>query len=135
MAVQSRWLVQGQVIITDLVGDLSLEDIQTGSQQVVDLLNESELDKVHIIGNQTEMGSIPISLKLFTEAAGFMRHPKLDWFMMYPSENQFARFMASMTSNLAGINHRQVATLEEALTVLTRLDPNLPTVEEMLALV
>jgi len=133
MTVKSRWLVTGRVIYAELIGDLTIEDIQAGSQGVIDLLDESEFDDVHIIGDQTEMGNIPVSLKLFNDAAGFIRHEKISWFMMFPSENQFAKFMASMIANITRVQHRQCATLEECLTVLKRMDDTLPSVDVMLA--
>jgi len=133
MPVQSRWLVEGQVIYTELVGDLTLEDIQAGSQGVIDLLEASNLDTVHLVGDQSKMGDIPVSLKLFNDAAEFMRHDKMGWFMMYPSENKFAKFIASMISSLTKVQHRQCVSLEECLTTLKRMDDTLPSVDEMIA--
>ena len=132
MPVESRWLVPGKIIHTDLVGDLTIDDIRAGSKGVIALLDESDHRMVHIIGNESRMGSMPKSLNLFTEAVEFMRHPRLGWFLMYPSTNHFAKFMGTMISSITRVNHQQFGTLKECLEMLARIDPTLPPVEEML---
>lgn len=134
MAVESHWLVPGKIIHTDLIGDLSINDIKTGSQSVIDLLESSEYDTIHIIGNESQMGKIPVSLRLFSEAADFMRHPKVGWLMLYPSDNQFTKFMGSIISSMTGVSHGQYPTITECLVSLSRIDPSLPPIEEMIAL-
>ena len=64
MPVESRWLVPGKIIHTDLVGDLTIDDIRAGSKGVIALLDESDHRMVHIIGNESRMGSMPKSLNL-----------------------------------------------------------------------
>lgn len=134
MAIENRWLISGRIIHMDLIGDLTVGNIKAGSQSVIDLLESSEYDTIHIIGNDSQMGKIPVSLRLFSEAADFMRHPKLGWFILYPSDNQFTKFMGIIMSSMTNVNHCQYPTLVDCLGSLARIDPSLPSLEEMIAL-
>lgn len=133
MPVINRWLVPGKVIYADLIGDLSLESLKEGSDSIISMYNESEFDRIHILSNQAEMGSIPVSLKLFNDATPFVRDKRLGWLIMFPEGNQFAKFMATMVTSLAKIDYRHTNSLEEALNLLSRMDQTLPSVEEMMA--
>ena len=135
MPVISRWLVPGKVIYTDLVGDLTLEDLKAGSDGVISLYDESEFDQIHVIANQAKLGNIPVSLKLFNEATPFVRDKRLGWFIMYPEGTQFAKFMASMVTSLAKIDYRPTDSLENALSLIKRMDDSLPDVDEMMTVI
>ncbi len=73
-------------------------------------------------------------MKAMNDAVDWVRHPKIGWFLMYPSENPFSKFILAVIVNLAGIQHRQFGTLEQCLELLIQMDPILPTVDEMMAL-
>lgn len=131
MGIHIRWLITGKVIHADLQGSLSIEELQEGSQIANNMIEESESPLIHILTNESQLESLPVSVKAFNEAVAFTRHSRLGWLIMYGTDNRFAKFMSSIVSGISRVRHRRFVTLEDALKFLAHVDTSLPSVEEM----
>lgn len=136
MSIESRWLIKDKVIYSEHVGGLTLESVKAGSHQIIEMFDSSSSEKIHVIANQErlEISKLPNSLQVFKEVTQFIYHPKMDWFLLYPSENQFVKFATTVLTSMAGIHCRQFNKLEECIVSLTRVDPTLPPIEEIIEL-
>ena len=132
MGIEMQWYVPQKIVHGDIIGDISLEDIQNSSRELQEMFAQSDSPLVHVLSNESQVGSLPISLNMLSEAADFMRHPQMGWMITYGTDNRMAKFMLSMISGIARVRHRRFATLEESLEFLVSVDTTLPTIEQML---
>lgn len=132
MGFEIKWYLQKKIIHADIIGKVSIDDVKLGSQTAIDMFNQSNAPLVHVLANESNLESLPISLNAFSEAATFMRHPQIGWLIMYGTDNRMSKFMSSMLSGIAKVRHRRFETLEQSLEFLTTVDTSLPPIEEML---
>ena len=128
----THWFVKNKIIITNFVGDVTLDELKTNGMQVSQMLNQSDAPLVHLLTNETDLISLPISIKQLSESSPFMQHPQLGWVIMYGNEDRLAKFKAAIVTSIAKTRHRRFLTLEESLEFLVAMDKSLPTIEEML---
>ena len=133
MKSTTRWLVENKIIITDFVGDVTLDELKSNAMMVAKLLDESTSPLVHLLTNETDLISLPISIKQLSESSPFMEHPRMGWMIMYGNEDRLSKFKAAIVTGITKTRHRRFLTLEESLEFLVSVDKSLPTVEEMLA--
>ncbi len=128
----TRWFVENKIIITDFIGDISLDDLKSSGMQVMQLLEQSDSPLVHLITNETDLLSLPSSIKEMSESSPFMKHPQMGWMIMYGSEDRLAKFKAAIVTGIVQTRHRRFLTLQESLEFLVAMDKSLPAVEEMM---
>lgn len=85
MGFDIRWLVEGKVIYANLTGKIIVDDIRDNSKVAITMFESSDSPLVHVLVNEADLESLPISLKLFSDAADFLRHPQIGWMMEYQS--------------------------------------------------
>lgn len=134
MGFDIEWFVHGRIIKANISGDIAIEDLKNGSDIALKMFEESDAPLVHVITNETDVGSLPVSLQLFSEAVEFMRHPRMGWMLMYPTANQLSKFLSGMVAGIAKVRYRRFESIEESLQFLVSVDTTLPSIEEMLGL-
>ena len=132
MEMQMDWLLENKVAKFNVQGDATVEDLRHVSETIEEFINQSDAPLVHILHDERGLGTLPISLKVLTESLGFLKHPRLGWFIIYGNNDRIKKFLSSMVMGMAKIRHRNFETLEEALNFLVTVDSTLPSPEEML---
>lgn len=132
MGIDIQWFVYGRIIRANISGDITIEDLENGSNTTIALIEESDAPLVHIVTDETDMGSLPTSLKLYSDAVEFMGHDRMGWLLMYPSTNSMSKFLSSTVAGIAKARYRRFESLEESLRFLVSIDTTLPSIEEML---
>ena len=128
----TRWFVKNKIIITDFIGDISLDDLKESGMKVMELLEQSDSPLVHLLTNETYLLSLPSSIKEISESSPFMQHPQMGWMIMYGSEDRLAKFKAAIVTGIVKTRHRRFLTLSESLDFLVAMDKSLPSIEEMI---
>lgn len=132
MQLNTDWLVKNKIIHLSIQGDPITDDLKLVSSTINDFINKSDALFVHILIDQSKLGSMPISLNILTKALEFFKHPRLGWFIIYGNDDQIKKFISSMLTSITKARHRRFGTLEESLQFLVLMDTTLPTVQDML---
>lgn len=134
MPIEVKWFVEGKVIQAVGVGDISLDDITYSSNAIIDLINSSDSPLVHLVLSEENMESLPLSLRAFSEAAKFLHHERLGWFLIYGNMDRakHIKFLDTMVIQIAQVRHRRFTTWAECLEFLLFVDSALPNIEDML---
>jgi len=132
MEFQIDWLVKNKVVQFNIQGDVTVEDLSDVSDRIQGLINESDAPLVHVLHDEQGMGTMPISLQVLTDALGFLKNPRLGWFIIYGNDDRIKKFISAMVMSVAKVRHRNFKTREETLNFLVSMDTTLPKVEEML---
>jgi hypothetical protein len=132
MQLQIDWLLENKVVQFNIRGDVTLEDLSQVSEAIEDFINQSDAPLIHVLHDERGMGSIPSSLKVLTESLGFLKHPRLGWFIIYGNNDRIKKFLSSMVMGIAKIRHRNFETLEESLDFLVTVDSTLPSIQNIL---
>ena len=124
MGLTVEWYVPQRICIIHAEGDLTVEDLETGSNRVIELI-QSGIAPVHCIADARKVTSPPKNLREIIKAARLFREPNLGW-MMGLIDNSFIKFAASVVSQMSGVNYRVFSNPHDLITILKRIDPTLP---------
>lgn len=125
MRNEINWLVKDKVVLIKVNGDVTVERVQDTSAQVIELLELTPSNAVHIMVDETNQGRMIRSLKLFSSAGEFIKHPKVKWLVVFGNEDPIANFLAATLAGLARVQYRRVATLDEARDFVEKVDLSL----------
>jgi len=125
MPYELTWIVDKRVIYFRSRGLVSVDEIKKATQEIRVML-DTGIPLVYLLTDARAVEKV--SLRLRDIASIFRSHsssPKLGW-SVYVSPKPLVRLVASITSQLARIQHREYATIEEALAFLRGVDATLP---------
>lgn len=131
MGYEITWYEQGRVAHVKVYGEFSLEEMHRSSQEIVADYLEKGQPPVHLLVDLLEMEKYPTQLNQVREANKIvMTHLAMGRLVIIGNMNPVVKFLASVVAQFSRIEHRIVATPEEAMEVLRRLDLSLmPTVD------
>lgn len=132
MIADIHWLIENKVILANPQGSPQVDELSLASETLQAFIDESDAPLVHILIDESRLKSMPVSLKILTDAFGFLKHPRLGWFIIYGNDDRMKKFISSMLTGMTKVRHRRFDTLEESLQFLVDVDTTLPTVQEML---
>ncbi len=124
MPAHISWYQADRVILAQLEGDQSIEDISQVNTTITEMLRVGK-PRVHIIVDTSKMGSIPLKLSQLAAVNAYLREPNLGTIVTIGMDNILIRFLASMVSQIAHIELKTVTTLDEGVDVLRRIDQSL----------
>lgn len=131
MTFEISWFVENRIIFAKASGKMTVEELRVASDKVVKMLEASDASLVHILSDESDLESFPISVKALNEVVGFMRHPKMGWMLLYPSDNNISKSLSNILAGVTKMWIRRFASQQEALEFLVLVDSTLPTVDEM----
>lgn len=134
MIINTRWLVENRVIHCSIEGALNVEQLRAGSQQLVQKLEQSNKQPVHIFFDLSLVQSIPLQMGLIGEAVRpFMTHPNTGWIIAFGTQNGMIRMISSIVSQTFRARFRFYPQRDEAIHMLQSLDTTLPDLNVLLA--
>jgi hypothetical protein len=131
MSHEISWLIPNKVINLHVIGDISLESLATFSQDIIQHIEASDAPLVHLLADERDMGGFPSQIKRVLDAAAFLRHPRLGWFVIYGTDNKVLKFISYMVAQVTQIRHRRFVTQAEAFAFLQAVDTTLPNLSEV----
>jgi hypothetical protein len=123
MPQNSSWLIEKQVIIAYVIGDITVEEMQAADGEVAARLSEGE-PPVHILADIKEMGRFPFDLIGLRKTTNYLKHPNLGHIAVYGASRMASSF-AQMLMSLAGVKTRFVRDYTDALNYLAQHDPRI----------
>jgi hypothetical protein len=124
MAVEISWHIEKRMILVDVDGNLSIEELEQMSKDIETLLDEGEAP-VHIIFDLSHASPRPVKASEISKASQFLKHPKLGLHSMI-SSNRLINFLGIVVHNMMGSSQAYVTNkLEDAVERLKRLDTSI----------
>ena len=131
MSYEIGWLVEEKVIELHVSGDIASEILFAASRDIIVLMDSSTAPLVHLIVNETDMGNFPKQIKNVMDAAEFINHPKMGWFLIYGNDSPFLNFLSPMVARVARLRHRRFQNGADAYNFLFSVDATLPQIERV----
>ena len=125
MPITADWYLEGRVILSRNIGDVTVDDMMSVDQPIVDLIEQRAATLAHIIVDCSEMTHAPRRVKTFTETH-WPKHDGLGWTVVVALENRLLEFVAGTAAKVLRMRVRFVRTMAEATTFLNYVDANLP---------
>lgn len=123
MPQQTVWYQPNRVIYQRYNGNLTAEDLSHANVNIRQLLQHGQ-PPIHLIVDALNVTQIPLNLKTIQESSNLSHDPNLGW-MVVAVNNPLFRFFTSALSQIARAHFCIVASREEALATLMRLDGTL----------
>ncbi len=74
MPFDINWFVENRIIFAKAVSTMTIEELSVASNKVIKMIEERDAPLVHILSDESDLDSFPISVKALREVVGFMRH-------------------------------------------------------------
>jgi hypothetical protein len=123
MAYQLSWYRDNKILLGTFNGVLTPDDLLDVNTIGTDMLRQGN-PPVHDIIDALALEKVPFDLKLLKKSMQLFKEPNLGWVIVIAQNPLFA-FFGSILSQAAGKNVRVVATWDEALAILARVDSSL----------
>ena len=121
-----EWLLSERVILVNLEGDLTIDDLEDFSNDIVSLLEEGQ-SPVHIMISDANVGKIPVQLNQVQKKLGFIRHPALGWLVAVGEVNPLINYIVPTIMKIAGVSYARRHSQEDALRLIYHHDPTVAT--------
>lgn len=127
-----HWLLDSKIILAQPTGDTTPAELKRVSDTFRAFIDKSDAPLVHILIDESQLKSMPISIKLVTDIVDVFRHPRLGWFILYGSDDQVKKFVSTMVTKVSRVRHRRFDTMDDCLNFLTMVDSSLPAIEDIM---
>lgn len=117
------WLIEKQIVIVYVTGDVALEGMQVADTEITAYLDAGE-PPVHMLADIKEMGRFPLDLIGLRKTTSYLKHPNLGHIAIYGA-SRMANSFAQMLLSLAGVKARFVRDYTDALNYLAQHDPRI----------
>ena len=118
MTIRYGWLIENQVILTQMEGLISPAEFRQWADKLNPFYNQIPFSRLHIIIDGTGLQKIP-SIK---EMLNIPVHEKRGWILIVGLSDRLLQFLTSMVVQLTHTELKFVTTVEEAVEVLQRVD-------------
>lgn len=130
MAYEVSWHLQDRVVFAKISGDFSLDDLHDSSSAISNDFLEVGAEPVHLICDVSGITRFPTQIMAIKQNTDlYLKHRKMGWLVMIGFNNPLAKFLANTISQTGRINFQQANSLEEAYTLLRRVDLTLRDLE------
>ncbi len=119
-----KWLVPQQIIVVIFDKMMTIAETQEYDTRVVEMLEASQFEQVHIIADVTQVEQFPNLAQ--ANQLKMMQHKNLGWVVGLGVKNPLVKVVGLLLSKLFGNRLQWCSTREEALAFLHRLDNTLP---------
>ncbi|GEM_PF-2404494 len=122
MPIDTSWLLEDRVMLIEMSGDLSLDDMRQGTLYSLDALNKTN-HQIHQIIDLSQVKSLPNNIAEFAKIAQpANEHEMMGWVIVYGVQNKLIKFIATMTGHISKTQLKIVDSQAEAIDVLKRIE-------------
>lgn len=130
--IKFHWLVENQIVLMMVEGDITLESLSSGLEELRTYLDSSEAIFVHVLLDDQQVGAVPPSLlQLRQVAVEMLSDTKIGWVLSVRKNKPIVDFFASILTQIMKIRYRRMETMHEALAFLQDQDATLPDLSTM----
>jgi len=124
MPVEVSWYQENRVILVQVQGDASLEEVSAADEQIISRIQQGSQTTplVHVIADVRAMTKFPTNLVEVRGTQTYLKEPGLGWVMVV-GMSPIVRFIASMITQISQVRFRMMPTFEEAVRFLISRDP------------
>ena len=116
------WLVENRVIHIDVTGEYEIETVRRVVAEVK-ALADAGTPPLHVVWDMMGVTNMTRDLRDPINEMGVVRyHPKLSWIIII-TDNVMIRFAGQIVSTFLGAHYRAVASFDEAIDTICRVDP------------
>jgi hypothetical protein len=131
-SVLVRWLVPNRVIYVEAAGAVDARVSQWIGSEIVSLIHSCSTARVHLLGDVR--GVTSLSPNLNVRGSSVLTHPRRGYYVTVgATQNRALARLLVIVMNLIGLQYRDYATFEDALTFLSQSDPSLPDLSDYLS--
>ena len=120
---QIKWLKRSRIILAYSEGSQDIEEVRLNNQEIKALLDAGRAP-VHLVFQAVDLKSSPTNIQELKNSLDFLRHPNLGWIISVGT-NPVLNFVSTVITKIFKINLRQAESLQDALSVLEKLDGSL----------
>lgn len=131
MSVHVDWLIENQIILIRSFGDLTLENFSDDGLKVVEMLDSSPSESIHVVGDETHLGSVPNDPLSIVRNTPWLKHAKLRWTIAFGKSDRIMKIVTNIGAQLVQMRYRRVDTFPDVVAFLTNIDESLPPAEEI----
>lgn len=125
MEYKLEWKIPKRVLLAEVSGDVTLEDLRIFNADVVHHLDDG-IGPVHLISMGENIRHVPTNLMQIRSIINYIHHPDIGWtIVVKPKTNRLTEFMLSVTAKATGMQLEQVKNLGHGIEVLKKLDESL----------
>ncbi len=121
MPIQNSWYIEGRVLLTELIGDVTVDEMVISSQQGTAII-ESGTAPVYNLVDVTRLGHFPLKLNDLRQVFSQGTSEKLEWVFLIGLQNVVVKFLATTFVQLMKRNYLLVNTVEDALQAIDKLE-------------
>jgi len=126
MPYRLSWYQKNRIVLAVMTGVYTVEEMQARNQELIDQYLERGQAPIHLISDARDMRQFPTSMiKVQQINESWLRHPNLGWTVIVGNGNILLNFLAAAITKAMGVKHRTVATHEEAIETLKKMDTTL----------
>lgn len=123
MSISCEWAIEGHVVRLLWEGDISKEDVQHLDQELILLMDQHKSELVHIISDNTRIGSEP-NPKFYLQQS-FLKHPHLGWWISLRNADT-SQLNLNLVGQILKIRYRIFLSEDEAWAFLHEADASIP---------
>lgn len=123
MAYNVSWHLEGRIVHFLLTGNLTIEELAAGSNEIEQLFDEGTAP-IHMISEVRDLGRYPMQIFQLKEAIRFVSRPELGWTVVVGLKGP-AAVIANVFSKIARTRQQLFDTIEEAVAFLKEQDASL----------
>jgi hypothetical protein len=130
MIDRCQWIIDGRVLFVDHSGDMTLENMKSSIDAVVENLNQVNSGKrVHILSYSQGMQVDRTLLNLPALNAiskQYLNHPNLGWtFSIGADVNPLLNSLGRIITQVGNVNFRPFSSVDAAMAFIYELEPDL----------
>jgi hypothetical protein len=123
------WLLENKIILIVGSGIFTIQDAIGNTNAAAELAEQAAASGpviVHAISNMLDVIKQPSIAEQFSIRNQLKIAPNRGWIIIVSKPNSLVRLITNMTIQLFNLRFRMVASMEEAVSTLQKLDPTLP---------
>jgi hypothetical protein len=124
MPAENSWIIEDRVMLTRLIGHITIEDMIANAQQGT-IMIESGVAPVYSLVDASLIEQFPLKLNEMKSLTEQGSSDKLGWIIIYGIPNRVLAFLATTFVQVIGKNYKVVATREDALEFIRNREGNL----------
>ncbi len=122
MPYQLEWRVPDRVIAIRVTDELALNEIETGSRELIPLL-DAGIAPVHICIDISPMRSYPFRVSTLADSSKYLRHQHVGWLVICGVSSLVLEQVIAALAKLTRVRCRIVSSKSEAFRFLADQDP------------
>jgi len=125
MGYAVKWYVNNEVLYVEMGERLTLEDLATGNHDIMQYMDDSPADRVHLLVNNSRLKQFPTDLGAIIHTTRLLRHPRCGMTVTYDqSNNRLIETISTLMYRIFNRRRYSASSREEALAYLRKTFPD-----------